>query len=104
MTTHTAPAPASSAAQHTPGPWIQQTNEAGTQIRITDSATEGRCVSTVRVFGDAGNTRANARLIAAAPDLLAALEESLEVIRLMGCDMSNFTQARAAIARAKGQV
>ena len=36
-------------------------------------------------------------------DLLAALEESLSVIRLMGCDMSIFSNSCAALARAKGE-
>jgi hypothetical protein len=35
--------------------------------------------------------------------LVAALEDALDVIRLMGCDMSNFKQARAALAKAQGE-
>jgi predicted butyrate kinase (DUF1464 family) len=49
---------------------------------------------------------ANAALIVRAVNshtaLVAALEDALDVIRLMGCDMSNFKQAREALALARG--
>lgn len=54
--------------QHTPGPWITETTDGG-NIEITDSRTESVQIATV-------TQRANARLIAAAPDLLAALNAS----------------------------
>ncbi len=49
--------------------------------------------------------KANARLIAAAPDLLAALEDMTERMSLYsgGHDDALVTQARAAIAKATGQ-
>lgn len=59
-----------------------------------------------------GGTEANARLIASAPDLLAALEEAVsEVESLRGfvnshggmIDDENCDYGRAAIARAKGE-
>ena len=52
-----------------------------------------------------GASEANAKLIAAAPDLLEALEEILDGY-LYGCDMKtkreNIKKANAAIAKARG--
>jgi hypothetical protein len=53
------------------------------------------------------NNKANARLIAAAPDLLAAAKRALNFIENteseMGCSLESGEQLRAAIAKAKGQ-
>lgn len=55
------------------------------------------------------NQLANARLIAAAPELLAALESLYETIRNYEIDMDTYPhhnmmeEARAAIAKAKGE-
>ena len=46
--------------------------------------------------------QANARLIAAAPDLLAALEALEAVLRMSDRDIEVFDVALAAIAKAKG--
>ncbi len=60
-------------AKHTPGPWLQW---AGSNIIIRLHSGEDRvedlriCEVAPNTFGDAG--RANARLIAAAPELLEA--------------------------------
>lgn len=49
-------------------------------------------------------TSANARLIAAAPDMLEALKECLEAFAALGIDATlPVLHARAAIAKAKGQ-
>jgi hypothetical protein len=45
---------------------------------------------------------ANAHLIAAAPELLAALESAAEFIDLNAGPVAELIQARAAIAKAKG--
>jgi hypothetical protein len=59
--------------QHTPGPWfandsLQLFAETGQHLASLDSSTEGF---------EGGALYANARLIAAAPDLLAALKDLL---------------------------
>jgi len=91
----------STLSQHTPGPWTVDGNHF--QIWANDGENAVASVySTASPEPMASEARANARLIAAAPDLLAALEDSLTVIRLMGCDMSNFSNSCAALARAKG--
>ena len=56
---------------HTPGPWILQTEDNGRFVHVTDSATEGVRIAMQRTTEEG---YANARLIAAAPELLAMLE------------------------------
>jgi hypothetical protein len=95
-------------ANPTPGPWTLK-NFGGPQI----SGPEGYAVCTmwgaISASELAGQDLANARLIAAAPDLLAALEALVEgVDRLLGkpepyeCDDGALAAARAAILKATG--
>ena len=99
--------------KHTPGPW--RCGEQGAQgydsIRIhtgkpaRNEAERRTELMICDVFGhSAAENRANARLIAAAPELLAALEELLVItadrLRYQGDEVLN---ARAAIAQAKGE-
>lgn len=79
---------------HTPGPWNY----------AADSLREGRfsiyAWGPLAYCGDAaepGDGEANARLIAAAPELLAALRSAVAIIESMGADAS---KGRAAIAKA----
>lgn len=91
--------------QHTTGQWINRTvgdstDRNGTQIYSgqlhiatchygsNDTPDYERCVS-------------NARLIAAAPELMAALEEAECVLRRIGAD-TTADFAKAAIAKVKG--
>jgi hypothetical protein len=53
---------------------------------------------------EAEETRANARLIAAAPDLLEALKDALCALECCGKDYPAATKAHAAIAKATGAV
>lgn len=62
------------------------------------------------IFGTDKTAEANARLIAAAPELLEALEnlhaniaEYARINNLGGFDNQDMQQARAAIAKAKGE-
>ena len=57
-----------------------------------------------RVSDDEEEIIANARLIAAAPDLLAALEEWVDVLCINGddCPLGYHRRAKAAIAKARG--
>lgn len=90
----------------TPGPWIVETF-----ARI-----DGREVTQVSAFSEDGNrvlccevlsfnTKEDSRLIAAAPDLLMALQEIVDAADGTGWAQldATFTKARAAIARAKGE-
>jgi hypothetical protein len=62
--------------------------------------THSRHICSLSVHGPPEENAANARLIAAAPDLLAALEVIVKI-----CDRNTveFDSARAAIAKAKGE-
>jgi hypothetical protein len=95
-------------ATHTPGPWhiesMAHVRTTGTKV-LYDEGTVGA------FFGYGVESAANARLIAAAPDLLAALEfitrsakmEGPHGICLYAIGDRAMANARAALARAKGQ-
>lgn len=104
-------------AQHTPGPWqargSHKCDDFG--IVVQNDAAEGgwmvvaECFSDLRRSGERAveEAAANARLIAAAPDLLDALERlsaQCDRLRMPGQPMSDAEKnAHAAIAKATGQ-
>jgi len=100
--------PQQTSAQHTPGPW--HVGSDGPDPDIYDA--EGYCVvyqvcSGAHDENDDGRT--NAALIAAAPDLLAALE-AITKTHADACGFSDWEpatdvieRARAAIAKARGE-
>lgn len=97
-------------SKHTPGPWM--VTDSGGDVNVMDGCSIGiddafgqdggrdYCLATV-VNGDPDELRANAELVAAAPELLDALEEMMEYLP---CNqLGGVThRARAAIAKAKG--
>lgn len=85
-------------AKHTPGPWSLSPGRS-TRVDLIDDK-NGHAVGEI-VWVDARKP-ADARLIAAAPDMLEALEEIMKTIA--GCQTEFYYQlARAAIAKAKGK-
>lgn len=102
-----------SGAKHTPGPWAVAARK--WQIATQGPATEWLATmphSASDGFGltDVGEIAANARLIAAAPDLLAALKAlQLQALQSSVNDPSNewgqeaLAMTRAAISRATGE-
>lgn len=84
-------------AKHTPGPWIftgPHDDEFGDPEYV--------------IYGDDGDevigsgiTQSDSRLMAAAPDLLEALEGMVRGAEAMGWDSA--IKARAAIAKARGE-
>lgn len=96
----------SKSGQATPGPWYASGN--GVHIR---KGTVGLCVATAHDPNDPSHStevcHANARLIAAAPQLLAAIEELIghyaqEIgLRPEECVSGPFANARAALAAAR---
>lgn len=92
---------------HTPGPWRVAPSVAFRgSLDIDGPVGHGHVASTYCLPTD--EECANARLIAAAPDLLAALVRLREWVRHPGRDDSPeneavIDQAEAAIARAKGE-
>lgn len=83
-------------AQHTPGPWHAMPFKGGETIYAADSHRVAECLASGK-HGEAAE--ANARLIAAAPELLAALQNILAA----NPDLAEVAdEARAAIAKATG--
>lgn len=93
--------------KHTPGPWYVQPEQDGAFTIWANELQLGEV--TPDDMGDKLPAQANAALIAAAPDMLAALEWWQAQMRDDSCDdmgkllddMS--AKARAAIAKAKGE-
>ena len=99
-------------AKHTSGPWVfdEVRTDCGRAFRIGSgemlTAGKGCCIIYDDYPGNPDNERkANARLIAAAPDLLEALERSLNWLASYpgGGAIGVYDQARAAIAKARGE-
>ena len=96
-------------ALHTKGPWA--VTERGGEITIQGPASEWLAVIPLAETAGFGvvcrsELRANARLIAAAPDMLEALRRALNFIENTESEMGETLEcgelARAAIARATG--
>ncbi len=107
-------------ASHTPGPWRAVKN-AGTCYILPPFGNDDACITSVYVKGNGQNASknlANARLIAAAPELLVALEKFVATVKATGgldhhgapkadpewLDLGDaYTAAKSAITKAKGQ-
>lgn len=104
---------------HTPGPWMANVHVDRDSVRISADGRQVALVSadTVTISGTevvSTQAKSDARLIAAAPDLLASLERAINdennPLHVATC-VSNpilrpccwVTQARAAIAKARGE-
>lgn len=102
-------------SKHTPGPWELDTDEAWPDVKVYADNLQFR-VAIITDYADGvdkeqdkqmrAEQAANARLIAAAPELLAALEELVERLETLEHDHRvkhiGCSAARAAIARARG--
>lgn len=82
---------------HTPGPWIMMEGGLYGEIRDLDTFT---VIAKMPEFDDRED---DFRLIAAAPELLAACEFALDVFRSWPDMKPARTKLEAAIAQAKGQ-
>lgn len=96
-------------ARHTAGPWIADPIDEGTcedvevpagSFWISEHKHAGEVIAVVEL-----NAAANARLIAAAPELLAALEQVEDAVRnaINGEPDIDIEKVRAAIAKAEGR-
>jgi hypothetical protein len=94
-------------ARHTPGPWSIENDE--TIVTDAPGYRPSRIVCEVLPFSSSIRTSANAHLIAAAPELLAALHEMTETYWGVADDKngdggeppSMVVRARAALAKAR---
>ena len=91
-------------AKHTPGPWQSFADDQGHDIIAEDGAHIAR-VEPVNSLNPAEEQDANGNLLAAAPDLLAALKALLHQCEYMGApaDHPDMAAATAAIAKAEGK-
>ena len=92
-------------AQHTPAPWSVEVDHSSNAPEFIRTYVDGEMYDLASVLCDeTGNATANARLIAAAPDLLAALQNVAACFDANDPDsMANaMADARAAIAKATG--
>jgi len=87
---------------HTQGPWVYCE-----QTKTIRSKKENYWLATMDSWDGSVNNAANARLISAAPDLLAALEGCIGYLEALPAhykpDAQWIAPARAAVAMAKGE-
>lgn len=97
--------------KHTPEPWVVDEDgtvtqaDSGAHIAVVSQEDDFPCLEEDEREEARAECKANARLIAAAPELLEALEKAL---RESGCDgdlcMHDWhDDARAALAKARGE-
>lgn len=90
--------------KHTPGPWVFE-SEFGSRAFV-NTKDESTYIA-IQYCDNREEMAANARLIAAAPELLEALQNCLDI--LLVADMKTaetetpYTRAKAAIAKATGE-
>lgn len=88
-------------SKHTPGPWFYEEGMTRDRLHPFVKAADGRVICSCRT----DNKHANARLIAAAPDLLETLEAIVDFEA--GPDFSRWARivqrAESAIAKARGK-
>jgi len=88
-----------SAAKHTPGPWKREAKTGRNRFRITDA--RGHQVADTNTYNE--DAEANADVIAAAPELLEALQELVDgMTDVEDSESCVLFRARAAIAKATG--
>lgn len=66
--------------KHTPGPWVDRKPDSVGGSRIYADCKGGVLIATLGYMRDKNESEANARLIAAAPDLLSALKLLLDEV------------------------
>lgn len=88
--------------KHTPGPWSYWNGICSPGGRVTQDET-GTHIAIPTVYANAQLTDANARLIAAAPELLEALKSVLDMVSSGKTSLGLVEYARSAIAKATGE-
>lgn len=95
--------------QHTPGPWTFERSVAGDGIATQTIKASGNNTLAYTAFGNVGEAEclANASLIAASPDLLAACQRMARASENHGSRQQMMNAAmiaiRTAIAKAEGR-
>lgn len=101
-------------AKHTPGPWMYSGAGSIKRDYTAIGCTDGETIATAWGHSNSGffvseeEKEANARLIAAAPELLEALQEAISLIESIdgrdnSCDpRSDISDLKAVVAKAMG--
>lgn len=89
--------------KHTPGPWSFEMQEFGAVI-VSDGSSIATAFASKVISGAELPMEANARLIAAAPDLLEALKELVEAFDDDVMGHKRKEQAEIVIAQAEGRM
>jgi hypothetical protein len=89
--------------KHTPGPWAVYLNQDTNQFEVFHDEGRGYGRMLAHIVGERSSFEANARLVAAAPDLLAACEAALDWFVSVAADGAPATTVRAAIAKVRGE-
>jgi len=88
--------------KHTPGPWrVARQNPSPTTGEWMIAGAKPGYLAEVRDCGS-GDVKANARLIATAPDLLSALQRAANLLARYPEHTDAWRECRAAIAKAEG--
>lgn len=94
-------------ATHTPGPWMVMQTRLHIIVRSVHAGGRPALADMDKLFIDGSNlgeALADAHLMAAAPEMLAALKEYVEWGAMTGSDRDLFEDKfRAAIAKAEGR-
>lgn len=90
----------STPAQHTPGPWQVEPGHMQTATLQYWQVTDGQDAICCNQFCYAGGSEANARLIAAAPTMLALLQELIDIEGPQPGTAEWARKVRAVIAKA----
>ena len=94
-------------AKHTPGPWEAVGNLVRSPMVQPQGLSKGVQIAECRdayFLSHTEESKANARLIAAAPELLEALQEMVSLVEMViPFDGPQQRKARAAIAKATGE-
>lgn len=90
-------------SKHTPGPWQNDCGLVYGREPKNMSSPSFDIFDASEWPGDVDEAQANARLIAAAPELLEALELAESIVAAMLGGGRELVQIRAAIAKARGE-
>ena len=93
--------------KHTPGPWVWATSNSWSRLMRVGGKDGGILCPVVHQYDAHPDlsipNEADARLIAAAPEMLEALKEAVEVFQIeVPFGSRTIAQMRAAIAKAEG--
>lgn len=89
-------------SKHTPGPWVITSDPNHELYTFISQKDVDKVIARITTADSpSGSNRANAQLIAAAPDMLEALKQMVQEMELSEWDCPAMIRAKAAIAKAE---